>query len=618
MPEEYDVVIVGAGPVGLMLSLCLTRLGPYKIKHIDNRAEPTTIGRADGIQARTLDVLNTMGLKRPIWAYNPGLIYEVAFWGATEDRKSIQRTGTNKSYPDHIDTRYPFTTILHQGRIEDVFLEDLRSRGVEVQRPWTIRDARYRGSGSEYPVDVDLVSIDGSAKETVRTKYLFGADGARSAVRNLLKIPMIYKDPTVHVWSVIDGVVKSDFPDMQMKCTIRSPRGSCMIIPQGNNRVRIYVQISPEEGKEVSAAASQARIQRMANEILSPYHVEWEYVDWHSTYHIGQGISQRYSLDNRIFIGGDACHTHSPKAGQGMNYGLLDSHNLAWKLHLVESGLMRPELLHTYEEERRAVASRLIEFDATYAGLFSSQNLSQQTNDEFVRIFKQNSLLTSGYGVEYPPNILTHVGKPADDISLRSVNALQPGRSFPPINVTRVIDACEIPLEREVPFNGSFHVYVFAGEQHQHQQSALADLAEHLSGQESVFSRALHGAVEPDLSYESRHNPHSTLCTFSIVFNAVRAAVEIGALPQFFLPYRYHIYSDDARSRKSHAGGQGAAHAKLGFDPREGGVVVVRPDGYVGCIVRLVEGRATAEMLEQYFSGIVPGSQANQPVQSML
>lgn len=217
MPEEYDVVIVGAGPVGLMLSLCLARLGPYKIKHVDNRAEPTTIGRADGIQARTLDVLNTMGLKRPIWAYNPGLIYEVAFWGATEDRKSIKRTSTSKSYPDHIDTRYPFTTILHQGRIEGVFLEDLRSRGVEVQRPWTISAARYRGPGSEYPVDVDLVSIDGSAKETVRAKYLFGADGARSAVRNLLKIPMIYKDPTVHVWSVIDGVVKSDFPDMQVR-----------------------------------------------------------------------------------------------------------------------------------------------------------------------------------------------------------------------------------------------------------------------------------------------------------------------------------------------------------------------------------------------------------------
>ncbi|KAJ9485471.1 hypothetical protein VN97_g7893 [Penicillium thymicola] len=195
------------------------------------------------------------------------------------------------------------------------------------------------------------------------------------------------------------------------------------------------------------------------------------------------------------------------------------------------------------------------------------------------------------------------------------------GPQLPPINVTRVIDACEIPLERGVPFNGSFHVYVFTGEkQHQHQQGALADLAEHLSGQESVFSCVLHGPVEPDLSYESRHNPHSALCTFSIVFNAVRASVEIGALPQFFLSYRYHIYSDDARSRKSHAGGQGAAHAKLIIDPREGGVgvVVVLPNGYVGCIVRLVEGRATAEILDRYFSGIVPGSQANQPVQSML
>lgn len=84
-----------------------------------------------------------------------------------------------------------------------------------------------------------------------------------------------------------------------------------MVIPQGNNRVRIYVQIPSDDGKKLSASASQTKIQRMANEILSPYHVEWETVDWHSVYHIGQGISQKYSLNNRIFIGGDACHTHS-------------------------------------------------------------------------------------------------------------------------------------------------------------------------------------------------------------------------------------------------------------------------------------------------------------------
>lgn len=87
-----------------------------------------------------------------------------------------------------------------------------------------------------------------------------------------------------------------------------------MIIPQGNNRIRVYVQISPEEGrtdKKPSTSASQAQIQRMANHVLSPYRVEWEEVDWYSAYHIGQGISERYSLQNHIFIAGDACHTHS-------------------------------------------------------------------------------------------------------------------------------------------------------------------------------------------------------------------------------------------------------------------------------------------------------------------
>ncbi|OJJ05910.1 hypothetical protein ASPVEDRAFT_139045 [Aspergillus versicolor CBS 583.65] len=332
MPDNYDVVVIGAGPVGLMLSACLTRLGPYKIKHIDKAVEPTRAGRASGIQPRTLDVLSTMGLKRPIWAYYPGLIQEVAFWATTTDGKGIQRTGTSKSYPDHVDTRYPFTTILHQGRVERIFLDDVRSRGVQVERSRVIRSVRYLGPDVEYPVEAELVNVDGSATETVRTKYLFGADGARSAVRAMLGIPMVYKDPTVHVWGVIDGVVKTDFPDIQIKCTVRTPRGACMVIPHGNNRVRVYVQMSREEVEVLSASGSQQTIQRTANNILSPYKVEWECVDWHSVYPIGQGIAQQYSMYNRIFIGGDACHTHSPKAGQGMNYGILDAHNLAWKL----------------------------------------------------------------------------------------------------------------------------------------------------------------------------------------------------------------------------------------------------------------------------------------------
>lgn len=219
MPEKYDIAVIGAGPVGLMLSTCMAHLGPYKIKHIDNRPEPTSIGRADGIVARTMDVLENMGLDPSIQAFNPGRLYEVAFWGAGLDGGSgIQRTGTTVTYPDYIDTRRPYSTALHQGRIEGVFLEDLRKRGVEVQRPWTIKVCRHDGEDASYPVYVELERTDGTKREAVRAKYVVGADGAKSTVRELLKIPMIYKDPTVHVWSVIDGVVRTDFPDMQVSC----------------------------------------------------------------------------------------------------------------------------------------------------------------------------------------------------------------------------------------------------------------------------------------------------------------------------------------------------------------------------------------------------------------
>ena len=131
--ENYDIVIVGAGPVGLCLSTCLSRWG-YKIKHIDNRPEPTATGRADGIQPRSLDLLRNMGLKRRIMEHEPAKVYEVAFWDPSKD--GIVQTGTWASCPKFIDARYPFTTLLHQGLIERVFIEDIEKNGNTVQRPW--------------------------------------------------------------------------------------------------------------------------------------------------------------------------------------------------------------------------------------------------------------------------------------------------------------------------------------------------------------------------------------------------------------------------------------------------------------------------------------------------
>ena len=213
--DTYDIVIVGAGPVGLLLSVCLARWG-YRVKNIDNREEPTLTGRADGIQPRSLHLLRNMDLKRQIMAYQPAKVYEVAFWDPQSDGKGIHRTGNWAACPKFIDARYPFTTTLHQGLIERVFIEDLRKNGADVQRPWTITGFRNDGLDNAYPIQVDLKHMQTDERETVQAKYLFSGEGARSFIRSQLGVKLQRKDQISHVWGVIDGVVRTDFPDVKV------------------------------------------------------------------------------------------------------------------------------------------------------------------------------------------------------------------------------------------------------------------------------------------------------------------------------------------------------------------------------------------------------------------
>jgi 2-polyprenyl-6-methoxyphenol hydroxylase-like FAD-dependent oxidoreductase len=216
-PERYDIVIVGAGPVGLLLAVCLARWG-YKIKNIDNRDVPTLTGRADGIQPRSLHLLRNMGLKRQIMAHQPAKIYEVAFWGPLSEGRGIHRTGNSAACPTFIDARYPFTTLLHQGLIERVFIDDLHKNGADVQRPWTITGFRNDAMDKTYPIEVNLKHMKAEERETLRAKYLFSGEGARSSIRDQLGVKVIHKDPISHVWGVMDGVVRTDFPDVKVPC----------------------------------------------------------------------------------------------------------------------------------------------------------------------------------------------------------------------------------------------------------------------------------------------------------------------------------------------------------------------------------------------------------------
>ena len=298
-----------------------------------------------------------------------------------------------------------------------------------------------------------------------------------------------------------------------------------------------------------------------------------------------------------------------------MNTAFHDALNLAWKLHHVEGGLANPSVLSTYESERKQIAEELLNFDAKYAALFSQRQpsasevgaASRQEGDgasetEFIKVFKASTEFTTGYAIAYGANEYNW----SSDHPARSKlfnpkgNKLVPGRIMPTANVTRVVDANEVQLEQEIPLNGSFRIFLFAGVPRVTRR-AVTDFAYNL-GRKNSFYSAFQREDIAQVSCHERHNPHSHFFTICTIFACPRDELEISALlPDLLGRYSHHVYADDLRdTRVPHA--SAAAHAKMGLDEQRGGVVVVRPDGHVGCVVALAEGGGTVDALNEYFA----------------
>lgn len=300
-----------------------------------------------------------------------------------------------------------------------------------------------------------------------------------------------------------------------------------------------------------------------------------------------------------------------------MNTAFLDAQNLAWKIHAVEAGFAKRAILSTYESERRSVAEMLLDFDNRYAKLFSQRppaasevqaasrrgGESQKHEDnEFIKTFKESCAFTSGYGVFYGANVLNWSSEHPVKSPLVHPKGikLETGHLLSNSNVTRVVDANVVHLEQEIPLNGSFRIFVFGGNPSKTQQ-ALQDFSLNLAKKNSFYTTYL----RPDLdtvSHHEKHNPHSLFFTCCTIFATKRANIEISRdVPGLLARYREHIYADD---RWDHhlPESTAPAHSKLGLDEEKGGVVVVRPDGYVGIVVSLVEGDGTVDALNEYFS----------------
>ncbi|KAF2416539.1 hypothetical protein EJ08DRAFT_622520 [Tothia fuscella] len=592
--------IVGAGPAGLMLGATLARYG-IKAVVIDNRDDKTSTGRADGLQPKTIETLQQLRVADSL--LRKGVkIHDICFWTASKT-ESLHRTRREIHYPEHVDVEYPFILLVHQGMVEDVFIDDMRERNVEVARGLTFQSYKL-GDVPGSPLNVVCTENKTGRSRTFKTDYLIGCDGARSNVRNSIPGADMVGESSNAKWGVLDGVIETNFPDFWSKVVVHSEvSGTLLCIPRERNMTRLYIELDSSIGE--SERATQDLVIKRAQAILAPYTLEWTSVEWFSVYKVGQRVASTFTNeDGRVLIAGDAAHTHSPKAAQGMNTSMHDTFNLSWKLNLAIRGLSKPELLSTYQQERRKIAQDLIDFDFEHAAAFTNGDAKALADN-----FATNVGFISGFGVKYAPNAINKPEK-----SPRGV--LRAGELVARAKVTRYIDANPVNIELDIPMLSQFRVYFFVHDITASTQF-LASVCRHVSAAHSVMGRASMKAaksytrmpvapVEADQYVQpARYIGASQLFTFSMVTETDKSNFEISDLPPLLQKSRWTIYLDNAQDQKT---GETCTEKWLGSVANsEVAIVNVRPDGYLGAIGRfgVHENGTACEWLDEYYGALL-------------
>ncbi|HTR59850.1 MAG TPA: FAD-binding monooxygenase [Casimicrobiaceae bacterium] len=603
LPDTVDVLVVGSGPAGTLLAAQLSTFPGIRTRLIERRDGPLLVGQADGVACRTVEMFDAFGLSAKL-VREAYWVNETVFWRPSKaDRTRIERTGRVQDVEDGL-SEFPHV-IVNQARMQKYLLDYMRNSPTRLTADYGFEFVTLEvESTGEYPVAATLRRVANGEERTVRAKYVVGCDGARSRVREAIgAVP--HGDFANHAWGVVDMLAVTDFPDIRLKAAIQSAdEGNILLIPrEGGYMVRLYVDlgdIDPSHRDAFRDKHTQESVIATAQRVLRPYTLDVRSVAWFAVYQVGQRVTDRFDdvpADQvgarlpRVFIAGDACHTHSAKAGQGMNVSMQDAFNLGWKLVCVLTRRAGPELLRTYNVERHAVAQRLIDFDKEWSKIMASPpkdpkhpELGGVDPAELQAYFVKSGRYTAGVATHYPP--ATPLTAKATHQELAKGFTI--GMRFHSAPVVRLADAKPMHLGHAARADAAWRIYAFADASGRR----LRALADFLSeSKHSPVRRFTPAGADIDSVIDVR-----------AVFQQGHRDVKVEELPSILLPRKGRFGLIDYEKAFTPDLEHGPdVFALRGVDREQGAMVIVRPDQYVANVLPL----DAHEALTTFFAGFM-------------
>lgn len=591
LPETVDVLIAGCGPAGLCLAAQLANVPEIRTMIVEPKLGPMEKGQADGISVRSMEMFQAFGFaekikRESVW------INESTFWTPDPDNPAhIHRAGRVQDVADGM-SEMPHI-LMNQARIHEFYLDIMRNAPTRLEPDYGLQVVAVDvdPESTEYPATVTLEWTDPERegqRETVRAKYVVGCDGARSNVRRSIG-GALHGDAAHQAWGVMDVLAVTDFPDYRMKALIQSSNGGTMLIlpREGGYLVRHYVELERlgDEERAADRGMSIDDIIAKAQAIFAPYNFDVKDVVWWSIYEIGQRLTDKFddvpddqvaTRNPCVMLAGDACHTHSPKAGQGMNVSMGDTFNLGWKLISVLTGRADASLLHSYSGERWATAKALVDFDRDWSRTIGARGEDDADSDmpRFAREFIKNLDYTSGLSVQYEPSAL--IGEATHQALASGFNI---GKRFHSAPVIRLADAKPMQLGHIVETSARWYVIAFASADDSGKTGGAIDtLCDFLeNGADSPIRRHTRAGEDIDSVIDVR-----------AVFQQGFRELEITAMPALLRPHkgRFGLCDYEKVFCADQNSGDDIFEMR-GIDRDRGCVVILRPDQHLAHILPL-------------------------------